>query len=297
MKKYLLILVMFMFIMVIAGCSQKTRSNNNTITPPTNHEESSNTDNSGASEPQPIVSTPVPNQTVPAQPDDKTHSWYLTLNSIHEIPYVDPSIKTLLAEHNAFYVLPNNNNKIFLTFDCGYELGYTSQILDILQSNQVNSAFFVTGQYIHSQPDLVKRMKAEGHLVCNHTLNHPDLSTISPEQIQQEVETLDSEYEKITGYGLDRYLRPPMGNYSTQSLETTRQLGYANVFWSIALRDWDPNNQPGSQYSYQYVLNNIHPGAVILLHAVSKSDTEALDKIIKDLQTQGYNFATFNERD
>jgi peptidoglycan-N-acetylmuramic acid deacetylase len=277
--------------------SNKNNTNTNTNTQTTAPKQVQPSQPKSASqETAPTVDLAEKDKVIPPTSNNKSHSWYLTLNSTHQIPYVDPGIQSLLAENNAFYALPNNSSKIFLTFDCGYELGYTGQILDTLNANQVKAAFFITGQYLHSQPGLVKRMKAEGHLVCNHTMNHPDLSALTADKIQQELTKLEQEYTNITGYPLDKYLRPPMGNYSALSLQAANQAGYSTVFWSLAFRDWDPNNQPGAEYSYQYVINNIHPGAVILLHAVSQSDTAALDQIIKDLKNQGYVFATFNDR-
>jgi peptidoglycan-N-acetylmuramic acid deacetylase len=226
-------------------------------------------------------------------PSVKSYSWYFIRNSQHQIPAANRETADLLAANNAFYVLPNSDSKIYLTFDAGYELGYTPRILDILSANGVHAAFFITGQYLNTQPELVKRMKQEGNLVCNHTLNHPDCAKISSDKLKQEIQALEEKYAQITGRQMDRYLRPPMGNYSELSLKTTSELGYKTVFWSMAFADWDPAKQPGADYAYNHVMDNIHPGAVILLHAVSQSDTEALDRIIKDLQAQGYVFATF----
>lgn len=190
--------------------------------------------------------------------------------------------------------MPNNTNRIYLTFDCGYELGYTPAILDTLKKHDVKAAFFITGQYIKTRPDLVLRMHQEGHLVCNHTWNHPDMSTLTAAQIEQELRQLDEAYQKLTGASLDPYLRPPMGRYSEFSLAQTDRLGYSTVFWSLAFKDWDPNQQPGAEISYREVMNNIHPGAVILLHAVSQSNTQALDKLLTDLKAQGYDLALFS---
>ncbi|MEN6460687.1 MAG: polysaccharide deacetylase family protein [Syntrophomonas sp.] len=301
MKKNLIVLMVLLLISTVSGCFQLDKNGTQKSQPkqasPASQKNVSRETIPPVEPPEQDKAEPSEqNKEIPQKQNTPSHSWYLTLNSTHQIPYVNPDIKTLLAENNAFYVLANNSNKIFLTFDCGYELGYTGQILDILKVNQIKAAFFITGQYINSQPDLVKRMKAEGNLVCNHTWSHPDCSTLAPDKLQQELAELEQEYTKVTGYTIDRYLRPPMGNYSAISLQATNQAGYSTVFWSIAFRDWDPNNQPGAEYSYQYVMKNIHPGAVILLHAVSKSDTEALDRIIKDLKNQGYVFATFNDR-
>lgn len=241
---------------------------------------------------QPEPTTPEP---LPASPETKTHSWWFTRNKQHQITTVNQETLQLLSQYNGFYVLPNNSKKIYLTFDNGYELGYTAKILDILDRQKVQAAFFITGQFIETQPGLVQRMNAAGHLVCSHTWNHPDLSTVSQATFKQELARLEQRYTALTGDQLDRYLRPPMGNYSATSLRWANELGYRTVFWSMAFQDWDPSNQPGAAYSYQHVMDNIHPGAVILLHAVSQSNTEALEKIITDLRAQGYNFSTFNQ--
>lgn len=231
---------------------------------------------------------------VPNHPAQQSYSWWFRPNSDHQIPSVPEDVQSMLANNSAFYVLPNSNNKVYLTFDEGYENGYTSQILDILKANDVQAAFFITGHYIKSQPELVKRIKNEGHLVCNHTLNHPDLSTVSRDKFEQEITSLEKDFRDLTGLEMDKYLRPPMGNYSPGSLGYAKDMGYSTVFWSMAFKDWDVNNQPGAEYSYQHVVQNIHPGAVILLHAVSQSNTEALDRIIKDVAAQGYSFALFD---
>jgi peptidoglycan-N-acetylmuramic acid deacetylase len=223
----------------------------------------------------------------------KTYSWWFTRNTLHQVPATNQEVAQLLAANQAFYVLPNNSKKIYLTFDCGYELGYTPKILDVLDRQQVKAIFFITGQFIKTQPELVKRMHSSGHLVGNHTFNHPDLPTLSQTSFNQEINSLAQKYTEVTGAQLDHYLRPPNGTYSAATLKWAQELGYTTVFWSMAFADWDPSQQPGAAYAHQHVLDNIHPGAVILLHVVSQSDTDALEGIITDLKAQGYVFSTF----
>lgn len=241
--------------------------------------------------PAPIPSAPDP---LPVSAESKSRSWWFTRNQQHQVTTVNQETVKLLEQYHGFYVLPNNSRKIYLTFDNGYELGYTARILDILDRQGVKAAFFITGQFIETQPGLVQRMNAADHLVCNHTWNHPDLSKVSQETFNREVTRLEKRYTEITGDQLDRYLRPPEGTYSATSLRWADELGYRTVFWSMAFKDWDPKNQPGAASSYQHVMDNIHPGAVILLHAISQSNTEALEKIITDLRAQGYIFSTFD---
>jgi len=246
--------------------------------------------------PNAVPSEPSPSQ--PAAPitapaGEKSYSWWFTRNSIHQVPTTNKEVNSLLSAYDAFYVLPNDQKKIYLTFDCGYELGYSPRILDVLDRQQVRAAFFITGHYINTQPELVKRMHNSGHLVASHTFNHPDLPTVTQARFNQELTLLEEKYKSVTGSELNRYLRPPNGNYSPSTLRWAQEAQYKTVFWSMALADWDPNKQPGAEFVHQHVLNNIHPGAVILLHVVSQSDTEALEQVIIDLKTQGYRFSTF----
>lgn len=290
-SKYFKTGLIIFILLCVSGCQhQVAKEQQPKTTSPAVQVQTPKTSSTPLVDPDPVVNAEETNTTVPTA---TPYSWYFTRNNQHQVPVVNQDICRRLADNNAFYVLPNNSSKIYLTFDAGYELGYTSRILNILKDNRVNAAFFITGQYLRTQPELVKRMKAEGNLVCNHTLNHPDCARISNDKMRQEIESLQEQYLKVTGQELDRYLRPPMGSYSELSLKTTNEMGYKTVFWSIAFNDWDPAKQPGSDYSYNHVITNIHPGAVILLHAVSQSDTDALDRIIKDLQSQGYVFATF----
>ncbi|NLB89295.1 MAG: delta-lactam-biosynthetic de-N-acetylase [Syntrophomonadaceae bacterium] len=243
----------------------------------------------------PTTELPETNRTPEkTEPATESLSWYLRPNLNHTIPEGPVNALDLLNQYQAFYVKPDAGNKIYLTFDEGYELGYTPQILDILKANDVKATFFITGHYLKSQPELVKRMVNEGHMVANHTWNHPNLAKVTPEKLQEEILKLEEEFKNLTGTEMPRYIRPPEGAYSETSLKLTSELGYKTVFWSLAFHDWDPNNQPGRDYSYQYVMDHIHPGAVILLHAVSQSNTEALNDIIVDLQKEGYEFALFN---
>jgi peptidoglycan-N-acetylmuramic acid deacetylase len=293
------IIVFILFGLTLTGCSRQAEKDNTPAktSPPAVETETPKDPPAPAVKPEQPSGEGSTTTTAPAAtaPATKSYSWYFTRNSQHQTPFVNQDISNLLSAHGAFYVLPNNNSRIYLTFDAGYEQGYTARILDTLKANGVHAAFFITGQYLRTQPDLAKRMKAEGNLVCNHTVNHPDCAKISSDSLKKEIKSLEEQYLQVTGQEMDRYLRPPMGNYSESSLKTTQELGYKTVFWSMAFNDWDPSNQPGADYSYNHVINNIHPGAVILLHAVSQSDTEALDRIIKDLQSQGYVFATFNQ--
>ncbi|RKO68041.1 delta-lactam-biosynthetic de-N-acetylase [Desulfofundulus salinus] len=219
--------------------------------------------------------------------------WGIKRNDKHQQPEMPKAIRDTLARYDAYWIGSPGEKVLYLTFDEGYENGYTAKILDILKANNVKAAFFVTGHYVKTQPELVKRMVAEGHIVGNHTMNHPSLPDISDEEIKKELQSVEELFTKLTGKKM-KYLRPPKGEYSERTLAVTRQLGYYNIFWSLALVDWVP--MPGGpQEAYQSVMDNLHNGAVILLHAVSRDNTEALDRILKDARAQGYTFKTLDD--
>ncbi len=219
--------------------------------------------------------------------------WGLNKNDNHERPGMPSSISSGLSKYSAYWI-GANQKFVYLTFDEGYENGYTGTILDILKANNVKAVFFVTGHYLDSQPGLVKRMVDEGHIVGNHTDTHPSLPDISDEQIKKEIQTVENKYEQVTGHKGMKYLRPPQGEYSERTLALTRDMGYHNIFWSMAMVDWVP--MPGGpEESYRTVTGNLHNGALILLHAVSKDNTEALDRILKEIKAQGYTFGTMDD--
>ncbi|MCS5695195.1 delta-lactam-biosynthetic de-N-acetylase [Desulfofundulus thermocisternus] len=224
---------------------------------------------------------------------NERHGWGIKRNDNHQQPEMPGAIRDTLARYDAYWIGSPEEKVLYLTFDEGYENGYTPKILDILKANNVKAAFFVTGHYLKTRPELVKRMVAEGHIVGNHTMNHPSLPDISDEEIRKELQSVEELFTKLTGKKM-KYLRPPKGEYSERTLAVTRQLGYYNIFWSLALVDWVP--MPGGpQEAYQSVMDNLHNGAVILLHAVSRDNTEALDRILKDARAQGYTFKTLDD--
>jgi len=220
--------------------------------------------------------------------------WGMKRNANHLQPEMPASISSLLGKYGAYWIGRPDEKAVYLTFDNGYENGYTSKILDALKANDVKAAFFVTGHYLETQPELVKRMVNEGHIVGNHTDTHPSLPDISDEQIVKEIQAVERNFEKITGRKGMKYLRPPKGEYSERTLALTRELGYHNIFWSLALVDWVP--MPGGpQEAYRSVMDNLHNGALILLHTVSRDDAEAMDQILRDIKAQGYSFKTLDD--
>ncbi|NLY43535.1 MAG: delta-lactam-biosynthetic de-N-acetylase [Clostridiaceae bacterium] len=210
-------------------------------------------------------------------------------------PIVSQATIDLLEKYDAIYRKNTDEKVLFLTFDEGYENGYTPVILDVLKEHQVPAAFFITGPYLKKNPDLVKRMVEEGHIVGNHTVNHPSMPEVLDDaKLEEELLGLDRSFYEMFQSNM-KYVRPPKGEYSERTLALTQSLGYKTVFWSFAYVDWDVNNQKGADYAYQQVMDGIHNGAILLLHAVSKDNAEALGKIIQDARAAGYQFKSLDE--
>lgn len=207
----------------------------------------------------------------------------------HDRPEFTKEQISSMEKNNCIYLGSEDDKVMYLTFDEGYENGFTPQILDVLKKHGVPAAFFITGPYFENQKEIVDRMVQEGHTVGNHTVNHPSLPDCSPEKIKSEISDLSDKF--YDSYGITmKYLRPPMGEYSENTLKITSSMGYINVFWSFAYRDWETNNQKGADYAFESVTKYFHNGAVLLLHAVSKDNADALDKILTEAENQGYKF-------
>lgn len=221
-------------------------------------------------------------------------AWWIKRDENHQGSGCDDTID--IQQYGAYYLDKDTEEKvIYLTFDCGYENGYTNQILDVLKQEEVPACFFVTKTYIRDNPDLTKRMKEEGHQVGNHTITHPSMPEKSYEEIIGEVNGCAEYMKEVTGYQMDPYLRPPMGEYSERTLAITNDLGFKTIFWSMAYMDFDVNNQPGADYVINHFEKYHHRGAIILMHNVSSSNAEALETVIVNLKANGYRFASLNE--
>ena len=185
---------------------------------------------------------------------------------------------------------------VYLTFDAGYENGYTAEILDVLKEEKVPAAFFVVGNFVEENPELVKRMTAEGHIVGNHTMHHPDMSAISDEAgFRKEMKELEEAYKAATGEEMLKFYRPPQGKYSEKNLEMARDMGYITVFWSLAYVDWLQDSQPSREEALNILNRRIHPGAIVLLHSTSKTNGEILKELIEGWKERGYTFCSISE--
>ena len=197
---------------------------------------------------------------------------------------------------NADFIIPTHKKKIYLTFDEGYENGYTSQILDTLKAKKVKAVFFVTKPYAEANGDLVKRMIKEGHIVGNHSVHHPadGLPAHSLDYQTNEVKELHSYIKENFDYDMFLF-RYPAGIYSEQSLAVVQNCGYRSVFWSFAHADWDPDKQPDPTSALKKLEDNLHPGAIYLLHAVSATNTQILGSFIDDARAEGYTLGFYTD--
>ncbi|WP_018130372.1 delta-lactam-biosynthetic de-N-acetylase [Effusibacillus pohliae] len=213
-----------------------------------------------------------------------------------QLPSIEQEgFKGMIEKYGAIFLGDTSKKELYLTFDNGYENGYTAKILDTLKEKKVPAVFFVTGHYVKDQPELLKRMVQEGHLIGNHSWSHPDLTQVSDDRIKEELEKVKESVAQVTGQKEMAFLRPPKGIFSERTLAVSKRLGYTSVFWSIAYKDWDIKTQKGWKYAYDSVMSQLHSGAVLLLHSVSKDNAEALGKIIDDARKQGYEFKSLQE--
>ncbi len=222
----------------------------------------------------------------------QTGAWGLSFRQEGQTP-IGPAGAAELARYDAAYVGDTTKKVLYLTFDAGYENGCTEQILDTLKAHDVKAAFFLVGNYIEKNPDLVRRMVEEGHIVGNHTMHHRDMSTLEdPQTFQKELTELEELFRQTTGKELPKFYRPPQGLYSQKNLQAAKDLGYKTVFWSLAYADWDNNAQPTAQQAFDKLLPRAHNGAVVLLHSTSRTNAEILDELLTRWKEMGYSFET-----
>ena len=225
---------------------------------------------------------------------NKKIEWGIKRNNNHEQPDLGSTNKKILDEYKGISMGNKNSKKVYLTFDEGYEAGYTEKILEVLKQNEVKACFFITAHYVNTQPELVQKMINEGHIIGNHTVNHKSMPSLNLEEIKSEVMNLHTTIYQKYNYEM-KYIRPPKGEYSEETVSYCNTLGYTTVMWSFAYDDWDESKQQREEYAKKKILDNIHNGAVILLHGNSKDNTNVLDYCIKEIKSMGYQFASLDE--
>ena len=223
----------------------------------------------------------------------QTASWGLHFSGEGQPPQGTEDAQRLKKLDGAYMGDPTQK-VLYLTFDAGYENGNTEKILDILKKHQVPAAFFLVGNYMEKNKDLVRRMVEEGHIVGNHTMHHPDMQKKDQAGFSKELKDLEDLFREITGKEMPKYYRPPQGLYSQENLEFAQKLGYKTVFWSLAYADWDNSKQPTKEYAFSKLLPRIHNGAVLLLHSTSKTNGEILEELLTRYKEMGYTFASLD---
>ena len=230
-------------------------------------------------------------QAVPASVSD----WGLSFQTEGQPPVGNVSAEEL-RQWNAFYVGDTSKPTIYLTFDAGYENGCTPAILDALKKHNAPACFFVVGNFIDTAPELVKRMTEEGHIVGNHTLHHPDMSSIADKAaFTAELTGLEEKFTALTGQPMQKFYRPPQGKFSEENLKQAQELGYTTVFWSLAYVDWYTDNQPTDEQAFSKLLPRIHNGAIVLLHSTSTTNARILDELLTKWEQAGYQFGSLSE--
>ncbi|MBQ8303144.1 MAG: polysaccharide deacetylase family protein [Clostridia bacterium] len=229
---------------------------------------------------------------------ETTCHWYIKHRK-GEVPQFPPEANTI-EQYDGYYIdnklsQSSETKRLYLTFDAGYENGNIEKILNILKEKNVPAAFFLLDNIILKNTDLVLRMGEEGHLVCNHTKNHKNLSNASEEEIAKNLTALEKIYEEKCGREMSKYFRFPEGNYSIEALKCVQKLGYKTVFWSFAYDDWDNGRQMSNEKATKKILDNTHNGAIILLHPTSETNTEILPTLIEEWRAMGYSFGTLDE--
>ena len=224
-----------------------------------------------------------------------TGAWGLSFQGSGQAPQ-GPASQSVLSGFDAVYLGNTAEKKLYLTFDAGYENGCTEQILDVLKKHNVPAAFFLVGNYMEKNADLVRRMVREGHTVGNHTMHHPDMSKISDfDAFSKELTDLETLFKEITGEELPKFYRPPQGIYSEENLKMAQRLGYKTVFWSLAYVDWKNDDQPSKEFAFSKLIPRTHNGAVVLLHSTSQTNAQILDELLTKWKEMGYTFGTVEE--
>lgn len=234
----------------------------------------------------------------PCYNEEAAYNWYCKNNNDHKAPVL-PSEFSFIERCGGYFVDKNakeDDKVIYLTFDAGYENGNVEKILDALKAHNASGAFFVLSNLIKREPDLVKRMKNEGSLVCNHTASHRDMTKIKdPNLFKEELDKLDAMYKELTGKELDKFYRPPEGRFCEANLKLASAIGYKTIFWSFAYADWDNNKQPDPDKAFERIMAHTHNGMVILLHPTSDTNAKIMDRLLTAWEKDGYRFGSLYE--
>lgn len=241
----------------------------------------------------------MPNPVYAVGSDNESASWYVMRKKDHSLPPLESRFE-YIKKYNAYYAdenaAKNGDKVIYLTFDAGYENGNVERILDTLKKHNAVGAFFVLENIVKREPELIKRMAAEGHLICNHTATHPDMTKLTDKsRFEAQLSSLETTVREVCGVECAKFYRPPQGKFSEQNLKYASELGYKTIFWSFAYADWDNDRQPSKDEAIKKIMDNIHCGEIMLLHPTSKTNADILDTVLTELSANGYRFASLTE--
>lgn len=228
-----------------------------------------------------------------------SYSWYCVHRKDHLQPSCDKEME-FIEEYNGYYIDKRYCDEcaekvIYLTFDAGYENGNVEKTLDVLKEEDVCGAFFILGNLIEKNPELVERMFNDGHTVCNHTYRHDSMIGKSKDDVSRELSRLEELCLEKTGGTISKYYRPPEGRFNRETMKIADELGYKTIFWSFAYADWDNDSQPKRQQALKKILDNVHNGEVMLLHPTSSTNADILGEVIRSLKNEGYRFGSLDE--
>lgn len=222
-------------------------------------------------------------------------NWGLGFKEINKPPTGNASSE-YLKNYDSYFIGDTTKKDIYITFDAGFENGNTPEILKALKKHNVKATFFVVGTYIKTNPELIKQMVADGHIVGNHTQSHPNMSKMSNiEDFKKEIEPVEKQYKEVTNLDMPKFYRPPQGIYSEDNLKMAKEMGYKTIFWSLAYVDWYQDKQPSKEEGFDKILSRVHPGCIMLLHSTSSTNAKILDELITKLSELGYTFSTLDK--
>ncbi|NOU98002.1 polysaccharide deacetylase family protein [Paenibacillus sp. LMG 31456] len=224
--------------------------------------------------------------------DRKAVSWYYMKQPKGKVPNFPNETKLYTDNMKALWV--GTGKKVYLTIDTGGPLGDMDLLVKSLKDNDAKANFFIAGYNVKKAPEFVKTLVKDGHLVANHTMTHTDMNLQTDEQVKKEIEDYEKLYKEVTGKDIQPYFRFPYGRYNMHLLSLVSDMGYKSVFWSTAMKDWEPRKN-GAEDPYNDIMNNLHDGNIILMHQGSPENIEALDRIIKGVRQAGYEFALLTD--
>jgi peptidoglycan-N-acetylmuramic acid deacetylase len=226
---------------------------------------------------------------------NKLHAWGFKRNP-NAAPNILEEERDLLARNGGIYIGNEQEKRLYLTFDNGYEKGYTPKILDTLREHNVTATFFITGHYLDANEDLVRRIVDEKHHIGNHTIHHVVMPNESDEKNRKELDDLKMKFREKFGENAEmKYMRPPKGEYSERTLKLTKELGYTTVFWSSAYVDWDESKAGDRDNAFKMITSQFHNGSIILLHNTSQNNADVLGDVIKAAREAGFEFGNLDE--